>query len=471
MQNNVVKKGITNIKYVLISQIVSYTMSFVTAFILPKLLGVNANGYYQLYLLFTNYVGILHLGFNDGVYLKFGGCDYADLPRAVFRAFMRFYFAFNLAEVLVFTALLIFEKDPNRRFAIFFAVLNILVVNGAGLFNKINQISNRIKLFSAVVIAGNVQTLAGVGVLLLFHGINFRTVILCDFAAKLMMLLINLLFDRDIVFGRSAPLGGTLDQCLDNFRVGIKLTIANLMGMLVLNLGNFILSFGSIANFSLYSFAVNSTNIAMMFISAISLVLYPILCRLDREALPRYFLLMNRLLCSAIFCMMLLYYPLELAIKLWLKEYTPVLDYLYLLFPIVIMQSKILMLINTYYNSLREEKAMLIANISSIVVFICITLPLFALFPSIKVIAWTTLITFTWRCYASEIYLKKKMGIKGIRNIVEELFMAAAFIITAGLINGAAGMIIYAFLVALYLFINRGEIKQYSKKFFSAVKG
>jgi O-antigen/teichoic acid export membrane protein len=445
-------------------------MSFVTAFILPKLLGVSANGYYQLYLLFTNYVGILHLGFNDGVYLKFGGVDYDDLPRGVFRAFMRFYFAFNALEVLIFTALLFFETDPNRRFAIFFAILNILVVNAAGLFNKINQISNRIKIFSGVVIAGNVQTLAGVGVLVLVHGINFRTVILCDFAAKLMMLLINLFFDRDIVFGRSEPLKGAFDQCVDNFRVGIKLTIANLMGMLVLNLGNFILSFGSIANFSLYSFAINSTNIAMMFISAISLVLYPILCRLDREALPRYFLLMNRLLCAAIFCMMLLYYPLELAIKLWLKAYTPVLAYLYLLFPIVIMQSKILMLINTYYNSLREEKAMLIANVSSIIVFICITLPLFALIPSINVIAWTTLITFTWRCYASEIYLKKKMGLRGVRNMIEELLMAAAFIVTAGVIGGVAGMVIYALLAALYLFINRTEIKLYSKKFIAAVR-
>jgi hypothetical protein len=168
--------------------------------------------------------------------------------------------------------------------------------------------------------------------------------------------------------------------------------------------------------------------------------------------------------------MMLLYYPLELAIKLWLKAYTPVLAYLYLLFPIVIMQSKILMLINTYYNSLREEKAMLIANVSSIIVFICITLPLFALIPSINVIAWTTLITFTWRCYASEIYLKKKMGLRGVRNMIEELLMAAAFIVTAGVIGGVAGMVIYALLAALYLFINRTEIKLYSKKFIAAVR-
>jgi O-antigen/teichoic acid export membrane protein len=243
------------------------------------------------------------------------------------------------------------------------------------------------------------------------------------------------------------------------------------MGMLVLNLGNFILSFGSISNFSLYSFAINSTNIAMMFISAISLVLYPILCRLDRAGRCRAIsCIMNRLLCSAIFCMMLLYYPLELAIRLWLRAYTPVLAYLYLLFPIVIMQSKILMLMNTYYNSLREEKAMLIANISSIVVFIAIAVPLFTLYPSIRVIAWTTLITFTWRCYASEIYLKRKMGIKGMRNIAEELVMAAAFIVAAGLVKGVAGMLIYAALVAAYIIINRREVVQYSKKFIRAVR-
>lgn len=470
MRDSIVKKGITNIKYVLASQIISYTLSFVTAFILPKLLGVSANGYYQLYLLFTNYVGILHLGFNDGVYLKYGGCDYDDLPRGVFRAYMRFYLLFNAAEIIICMALLFIETDPRRRFAIFFAVLNILVVNGAGLFNKINQISNRIKAYSAVVIAGNVQTLAGVGVLILVKGIDFRTVILCDFAAKLMMLLVNIVIDRDIVFGRAEPFHEALGECADNFKVGIKLTVANLMGMLVLNLGNFILSFGSISNFSLYSFAINSTNIAMMFISAISLVLYPILCRLDRQDLPRYFLIMNRLLCSAIFCMMLLYYPLELAIRLWLRAYTPVLNYLYLLFPIVIMQSKILMLMNTYYNSLREEKAMLIANISSIVVFIAIAVPLFTLYPSIRVIAWTTLITFTWRCYASEIYLKRKMGIKGMRNIAEELVMAAAFIVAAGLVKGVAGMLIYAALVAAYIIINRREVVQYSKKFIRAVR-
>jgi O-antigen/teichoic acid export membrane protein len=252
--------------------------------------------------------------------------------------------------------------------------------------------------------------------------------------------------------------------------VGIKVTIANVMGMLVLNLGSFILSFGKITNFSLYAFAINSTNIAEAFISAVSVVLYPLLCRLDRDSLRRYFPVINRMLCAFIFCMMLLYYPLAIAIRVFLPKYAPTLEYLYLLFPIVIMWSKMQLLINTYYKSLREEKSMMIANISAIVVFLLLAIPLFSTFHSIQVIVWSTLITFTWRCYASELYLKHRMEIKGHINIIEELGMAVLFILTAGLVKGLWGFLIYAACCALFLLLNRKEIIMYSRKFVTSLK-
>jgi O-antigen/teichoic acid export membrane protein len=295
-------------------------------------------------------------------------------------------------------------------------------------------------------------------------------VIVCDFGAKLVVLFINVFLDRQIVFGKAMLLRLALRDCFDNFSVGIKLTIANLMGMLIMDLGPIILSFGKIENFSLYSFAVNSISIAMMFISAVSLVLYPILCRLEKSSLPRYFAFINRMLCAVIFCMMLFYYPLVLAIRLFLHAYTPVLDYLYLLFPIVIMQSKMQLLINTYYNALREEKSMMYANISSMIVFLVLAVPLFSVYPSVMVIVWATLITFTWRCYASELYLKRKMGITSNKNMIEELGMAAVFILSGGFVKGVAGMLIYAGFVAAYLVLNRKEIATYSKKLIIGIK-
>jgi O-antigen/teichoic acid export membrane protein len=469
LENSIVKKGMLNIKYVLISQLIFYALGFLTAFVLPGILGVTANGYYQIYLLYTTYVGILHLGFNDGIYLKFGSYEYNELPQEMFRSFMRFYLMFTSVEIIFFSALLFLEHDKNVQFAIFFAILNILVVNASKMFNNINQITGRIKIFSFTVVAGNVEIIAAVLVLLLVHGINFRTVIVCDFGAKLVVLIINIICDRQIVFGKTMPFRIALSDCFDNFSVGIKLTIANFMGMLIIDIGRFIMSFGKIENFSLYSFAVNSITIAMMFISAVSLVLYPILCRLERASLPNYFAFINRMLCAVIFFMMLSYYPLVLAIKAFLPKYAPVLEYLYLLFPIVIMQSKMQLLINTYYNSLREEKSMMYANISSLVVFLVLAVPLFSIYHSIDIIVWATLITFAWRCYASELYLKRRMGIKGNKNIVEEIVMAVVFILAAGVVRGLYGMLIYATFVAAYLVINRKEIGMYSRKLITAM--
>lgn len=243
------------------------------------------------------------------------------------------------------------------------------------------------------------------------------------------------------------------------------------MGMLVMGLGRFILErFGSVANFSLYSFAMTSINLAMMFVSSVSLVLYPMLCRLDKKSLPGYYLLINRMLSSVVFVMMLIYYPLVPVIRIFLHKYTPTLDYLYLLFPIVIMQSKMQLLNNTYYKSLREEKSMLFANLSAVIIFLLLAVPLFFVFHSIKVIVWVTLATFTWRCYASEIYLKRKMGIAAVRNIFEELTLAAVFIVAAGLVGGIPGMLIYGLCVAVNLFMNRSEILHCAQRVINGMK-
>ncbi len=459
MAVNVVKKGMTNIKYVLISQAVSYALSFLTSFVLPGVLGVVPNGYYQVYMFYLSYIGVLHFGFNDGVYLKYGSFDYGDLPQPLFRSFMRFYVMMTGGEILICLFAMMGETDANKRFAFFFVTLDILVVNLSALFNYINQITDRIKMYSFAVVAEKVQIVAAVLVLILLHRVDFRLVIVCDFGAKLVVLGVNIWNDQAIVFGPHVPMRQALPECVDNISTGMKLMIANFMGMLVMGLGRFMLErFGSVRDFSLYSFAVSSINIAMMFISSVSLILYPMLCRLDRRALPGYFRMISRMLSTIIFCMMLLYFPLVPAIRLLLRKYVPVLDYLYLLFPIVIMQSKITLLVNTYYKSLRREGAMMLANLSSVGMFLLLAGPAFYFYPSVKVIVWATLITFTWRCYSSEIYLKRQMGIREYRGMIEELAMAVVFVLAAGLVGGLAGFLIYAGCTAVYLALNRREL-------------
>ncbi len=458
--NGIIRRGIANVKYVLLSQFSYYLVTFFTSFVLPGVLGVVPNGYYQVYFFYTtSFVGLMHLGFNDGVFLKYGGYEFDALPKPLFRTHMRLYVGMSGLETAAVLLLILAEPDVNKRFAFFFVALNIVTVNLSALLNYINQATGRIKLYSLIVVLEKAQILAGLAVMLLAGHIDFRAVIVLDYAAKAVVLIINIACCRGLFLGPRVSVRAAWRDYWDTIRVGVKLMIANLMAMLVMGAGKLFLErLGSVADFSQYSFAVNAMSIAMAFISAVGLVLYPVLCRLEKASLPYYFQRINRLLCAFIFTMMLIYYPLVPVIRIFLPKYTPVLSYLYLLFPIVIMQSKMQLLINNYYESLREEKAMMWANISSVALFVAVALPLFLLHHSVLVIVWVTLGVFVWRCYASEIFLKKRMGIRSLRNMAEELGMGALFLLVNGFLGLLPGLFLYGAAVAVYLLRYRKEL-------------
>ena len=74
------KKEIShNILYAFGAQGLSLCVSIIMSLIIPKLLDVTAFGFWQLFIFYTTYGGILAFGWNDGVYLRIGGKKYSDL--------------------------------------------------------------------------------------------------------------------------------------------------------------------------------------------------------------------------------------------------------------------------------------------------------------------------------------------------------------------------------------------------------
>ena len=82
--NSKAKSFIKNFSYTFMANAVSFLISAVLVFFVPKRLGVEQYGYWQLYTLYTSYVGFFHLGWCDGVYLRYGGQDYHELEKPVF---------------------------------------------------------------------------------------------------------------------------------------------------------------------------------------------------------------------------------------------------------------------------------------------------------------------------------------------------------------------------------------------------
>ena len=58
--------------YVFISNLIGVFISIVTGFVLPKFLSIESYSDIKLFQLYVTYLGILHLGYSDGMYLKYG---------------------------------------------------------------------------------------------------------------------------------------------------------------------------------------------------------------------------------------------------------------------------------------------------------------------------------------------------------------------------------------------------------------
>jgi O-antigen/teichoic acid export membrane protein len=71
----------SNIFIAISAQAVSLVMSFLVAFVLPKILNVEAYSFWQLFMFYISYVGLLHFGVNDGVYLKYGSLDFDKMSK------------------------------------------------------------------------------------------------------------------------------------------------------------------------------------------------------------------------------------------------------------------------------------------------------------------------------------------------------------------------------------------------------
>lgn len=63
----------SNMATAFLAQGVSFLASVAMSLLVPKVLGVTAYGYWQLFVFYTSYSGFFLLGLNDGIYLIRGG--------------------------------------------------------------------------------------------------------------------------------------------------------------------------------------------------------------------------------------------------------------------------------------------------------------------------------------------------------------------------------------------------------------
>lgn len=465
--NNNAMKFIKSISYSITSNLVSTLISSLIILILPKLIGMEEYGYWQLYIFYIGYVGFLQFGWNDGIYLRYSGLKYEDLNK---KEFYSQYVMLSILQALLAVLFIMlsyaFTTDSNRITIVIGSVFCMFFSNLQGMLTYILQCTYRIREYSLAIVLGKIVYCILVIILLLFGVRSFKLLIIADIIGRIFSLFYSSLCCKEIVLNKISSFQFNFIETYKNISVGIKLMFANIASMLIIGVVRFgIERSWNVVTFGKISLVLSISNFLMIFINAIGLVIFPILRRTDEKKLPRIYNMLRDLLMIVLFAVLILYYPFKAALSIWLPKYVDSLKYLAILFPMCIYEGKMSLLINTYLNTIRKEKLILKVNLITLALSIMVTFISTYIMNNLNLAVTTILFLLAFRCILGEKYLSEILYIPVTKDIILELIVIAIFIISGEYINSWLAILIYGITYIFYLFIKQKDLKKRISKY------
>lgn len=451
---------IKNLSYTISSNLISLIVSTLVVLVVPKLIGVPEYGYWQLYLFYTSYVGFLHFGWNDGIYLRYGGEDYENLDKRLFYSqYISLFFFQLLMGSILFLIAYIFVQDTNRIFIFKMISLSLIIINIRTFFLYILQATNRIKEYAKITIIDRVIYIVLMLVIISLNIRDFKVMILADVLSRFVSLIFAFHTCKEIVYNRITIYKISLKEIAININVGIKLMFANIAGNLIIGAVRFgIERTWDVSTFGKVSLTLSISNMMMIFINAIGIIMFPIIHRTDKEKIGSIYSTLRDSLMILLLGILVLYYPLKTIMTMLLPQYTESLLYMALVFPILIYEGKMALLISTYLKALRLEKVLLQINIISLVMSLIMTYTITQIFENLNLAILSIVILLAMRSALAETYLSKEINIKFKKDILLEIILIIIFILSGWFINSWITILIYGVVYSVYLLIKRKDI-------------
>lgn len=453
------KKILKNISFAITSNLISLIVSTLVILIIPKIIGVYEYGIWQIFIFYNSYVGLLHFGWIDGIYLRYGGQVYEQLDKKKLHNQLIFFFILQLF-LSIMTMLISNVLLSGPMLVVFrFLSVTILVVNCKDFFQFILQMTNRISTYSTVNIIGSILYALSLTYILFMGNRDYKAFILCFILSQCLALLISAYFCRSILFEKISKFTFDLKETYQNISVGLRLVFANIAAMLIIGTVRLGIQVGwSITDFAKISLMLSISNLLMLFINSVSLVLFPLLRQSSTISVEKIYTPIKQILVPFLLFSMLLYYPIVLFVPVWLPKYASSLQYLSVLFPMIVYQAKFEILTNTVLKVLRLENKLLLINVATLIftgiLTLCSVLLLHNLFVTILLI----ILSMVFRDFMAEILVNSSFSSNSWSSFFRELIIVIIFIVGSSYFSVFTSMVIYIVTLLLYLFIMKNSI-------------
>lgn len=460
------KKFTSNIVISLTVQVVSVAVGLVLNLVVPKYIDEFQYAYWQSFVLYVGYVGVLHFGLLDGLVLRYSKYDYEELDKARLRSQFIVLLVFTSSLTLISALVSVLASDGPNNIIFVLVAVGIITKNIVTYSSYLFQITNRISKYAYLVISQRLTFGLIVVLLLVLRVNNFYWYCIAELCGDLVGIVIGLIFNRGLYLGRGLPLKQTFRELKLNVSSGIILMLANWSAMLMIGSAKMIIQWRwDELVFGKVSFAFSVSNVFLVFVTAISVVLFPSLKRIDEDRLPAMYKSIRNVLSPVLFFVMIFYFVGCKILDLWLPQYSESLTYLGILLPIIIFSSKVSLLTNNYLKVYRKEKLMLLVNLISIAVGLIAFALCAYVFDSLAAMLVSVVFVIMLNSVLSEIIVLKIIRVKIIREFILEGLMTIGFILCASLLSLWIGFAVYCGLFAVYAAVNYKSVMSLLKGF------
>ncbi|MEQ7214438.1 hypothetical protein ABQD61_00795 [Enterococcus asini] len=471
--NSKAKTVIKNLYYTVSANFATLLISVGLNLFVPKLLGITEYSFWQLYVFYSSYVGFLHLGWIDGIYLKIGGEDYNNLNKAKLGSQYWYLGLFELmVSVIIAMYAVLFLPSSEKTIILIFTAIVAVVTIAKQFIQYVLQSTNRIREYAHLSRSDRYLYVAFLVIYFLLGGRSFYWLITFDILSKLLVTIWGMFQIKDMLFIKILPFNQIKSEIKDNINIGSKLMLSSIASMLIMGtIRFFVQNHWSIEEFGKLSFTLSISNMFLTFINAVGVVMFPLLRRTNQARLPELFKTLRSLFVPITYGFLIFYVPVKIILVSWLPQYEVSLMYMGILFPMVVYEGRMSLLINTYLKALRMEKTILYVNIITLLISVVAGVVTVFVLNNLWLSVALIIFCLAFRCNFAEYLLSKRLNVKLNFQMFLETILSVTFILSNILITNQWGsFLLYTLTFSVFLLIFSKQIKSSFKTFYQLMK-
>lgn len=394
MEKEFIKKIRNSTILVIISQLIVLISSVVKNLIIPYILeNVEMYALWQIYIFYLSYILIFTMGFNDGLYLKYAGKSENCLEKTRVKNSIKLQMIFMTIVTIVLVIVLLLMPSFDKKSIYILIMINLMPLANTDVFLRIFQSKFEMKKYSFFVTIDKIAFIIAILILCFIPQINEYHIIISDILIKLMICVFLTIKNRQYWTGKIIKIKIAFWEWIDSCKAGIFVLISSYLLILTTGIGRILIEgFGNLKDYAMYSFSISISSIIIVLINAVGTVLLPALRNIETKKYNNMIRTLNIFLITIIPLILLSYYILEVFINIFLIQYSMALNYLIFTICMVIVKCFTTLIYTPIMKSLRLEKKSLKNNLTSLVIFAIIFIPLYIITREPILIAIGTLI-------------------------------------------------------------------------------